>query len=511
MSLSSHACSTPPRRRPRVRPVLHLDRLEPRPLLSGITPFASFSGLISGSSADAFTLKVSPDDFQFAGGRRVILRFDARAGDDGTLDPGALNLDGPPTGLSWILTRRADVPGGTGSVTLASVGNGSTTTFRPTAQGGTEGAYEVDVSLAGDTDGNGRVDLEDIRAIRGALGRRGDDSGVAPGADVNGDGWVGLLDLLVAARNFGAATDLQPLKVTLEVDPADDPDGDDRVDADVEAVDVVGRVAPGATVRLDLGDDGSFDETATADAQGNYRFTVPLSVGVNRLAVQTADSFGQVAETRLSITRGAAAEAISVSDDFTQGDQGWEAGFADLPEDPGATYELDSGLRPLPDELGVDGTGYLLQSHNRSDDVFMFLKKHLGAEDGIVANQAYEVRFTITFASDAPSGGVGIGGAPGESVYLKAGAGPVEPRAVPQSDGTVRMNVDKGNQAIGGPAASVAGNIANGQEPVSPGPQPYVSVTREHTHTLPARADAEGNLWLLVGTDSGCWKAMSNQ
>ncbi len=62
--------------------------------------------------------------------------------------------------------------------------------------------------------------------------------------------------------------------------------------------------------------------------------------------------------------------------------------------------------------LGVNGTGYLLQSHNRSDDVFMYLKRKPAAADGIVPNQAYSVTFKITVASNAPSGSFGVGGTP---------------------------------------------------------------------------------------------------
>ena len=160
------------------------------------------------------------------------------------------------------------------------------------------------------------------------------------------------------------------------------------------------------------------------------------------------------------------------------------------------------GLRPLPSGLGVNGTGYLLQSHNRSDDVFMYLKRKLDVSDGIVPNQAYSVTFKITVASNAPSGSFGVGGAPGESVILKAGAGPVEPRGV-ANDGFVRLNVDIGDQSVGGSGASVVGNIANGQTQDGQNPVPYVSLTKEHTHTFAAQADNDGNLWLLVGTDSG--------
>jgi hypothetical protein len=48
----------------------------------------------------------------------------------------------------------------------------------------------------------------------------------------------------------------------------------------------------------------------------------------------------------------------------------------------------------------------------------------------------------------------------------------------------------------------MVGTIANGTSDESPDP-PYVSLERRHIHEFKARADARGNLWLLVGTDSG--------
>jgi hypothetical protein len=63
--------------------------------------------------------------------------------------------------------------------------------------------------------------------------------------------------------------------------------------------------------------------------------------------------------------------------------------------------------------------------------------------------------------------------------------------------------VDKGDQIIGGRYASVFGNIANGRTPDPADAEPYVTVTRTGTHAFAARSDAAGNLWLLVGTDSG--------
>jgi hypothetical protein len=193
--------------------------------------------------------------------------------------------------------------------------------------------------------------------------------------------------------------------------------------------------------------------------------------------------------------------AVTAAFDFRQGVQGWASGFADWPGGDPGSYELDSGIRPLPTELGA-GDGFMIQGNNHSDDLFMFLKRRLTTADDILPNQSYRVRFDIRFGSNAPSGGAGVGGAPGEGVTLKAGGGAIEPLVIPVG-GRLQMNVDKSDQILGGRYASVLGNIANGLPPNPGGPAPYVSVTRSGTHPFAARSDSAGNLWLLIGTDSG--------
>ncbi len=157
-------------------------------------------------------------------------------------------------------------------------------------------------------------------------------------------------------------------------------------------------------------------------------------------------------------------QTIELDYDFRRGGTlGWTADFADYPPNIGTGYELDARLRFMPRKLTrVPKRGFYIQGHNRSADLFMFLKRRLTTADGIVAGQTYRIEYLITLASNAPSRCVGIGGAPGESVFLKAGASSIEPLAVLQPNGYLRMNVDKGNQAQSGTAASVAGNIANG-------------------------------------------------
>jgi hypothetical protein len=198
----------------------------------------------------------------------------------------------------------------------------------------------------------------------------------------------------------------------------------------------------------------------------------------------------------------AISSSVRLESDFRDGAQGWEAGFAEYSPET-VDMMLEAGSRPLPSELGINGTGYYLQGMNHSDDLFMFLKRRLGPDDGVVPGQEYRVMFTIVFASNAPSGAVGIGGSPGGSVYLKAGASVVEPEVyLDSADNHYHMNVDKGEgNEPGGEAASKVGDIANG---LSAEEDPrYVSLKRQHEHQDTVNASQDGELWLLVGTDSG--------
>ncbi|HXH69158.1 MAG TPA: hypothetical protein VNI60_02305 [Pyrinomonadaceae bacterium] len=198
---------------------------------------------------------------------------------------------------------------------------------------------------------------------------------------------------------------------------------------------------------------------------------------------------------------------VEIEYNFKSGSSGWTADFADYnpATNDSGFYELYNGIRLMPRKLTyVSRRGFYIQGNNHSDDLFMFLKRRLTAADGIVAGQTYRIEYVIKLASDAPSGCGGIGGTPGESVYLKAGASSVEPLAVLQPNGYLRMNIDKGNQSQGGTAASVAGNIANGIPCAAVFPlSKFALIERLHQHTTNVTANANGELWLLVGTDSG--------
>lgn len=185
---------------------------------------------------------------------------------------------------------------------------------------------------------------------------------------------------------------------------------------------------------------------------------------------------------------------------FRYGSKGWLPGFTDYSLKT-SDLRMLAELRELPDELAAGGTAYFLQGMNRSDDLFMFLKKQVTQAEGIEPNASYHVAFALQLASNAQKGCSGVGGAPGESVYLKAGVVADEPLAVLEQEGDVRLSADKGQQAEGGAAAGVVGNIANG---VACGTTDatYVRLQKDYAHATPVQTDDRSSLWLLLGTDS---------
>jgi len=193
---------------------------------------------------------------------------------------------------------------------------------------------------------------------------------------------------------------------------------------------------------------------------------------------------------------GQAAAAKTYSYDFSNGAEGWSADFSDY-SPSSIEMELQAGVAPLPTGT-ADGDGFFIQGNNHSDDLYMFLKRHLGPADGITAGRRYSVQSSVTFWSNSPDC-VGVGGSAGGSVYLKAGASTAEP-VVSLVDNRYQVSLDKNEQAGEGTDATVLGNIDSGETCKS---KKWVKVTRMSSTTLEVRADDVSNLWLNVGTESG--------
>lgn len=190
-------------------------------------------------------------------------------------------------------------------------------------------------------------------------------------------------------------------------------------------------------------------------------------------------------------------EPLTVRADFSTGQHGWAAGFADYPVGNDEIFMFESDYRNLPAPLDTSQRALFISGVNRSDDLWMYWK---GQIIGFAPNTHYRARFDVEFATNVPSGCIGVGGSPGESVWVKAGATAIEPESVVVS-GWYRMNIDKGNQSTSGQNGVVLGDVANSQ---TCGQQPQWELKQVTSmETIEVTADADGRVWLFVGTDSG--------
>lgn len=191
--------------------------------------------------------------------------------------------------------------------------------------------------------------------------------------------------------------------------------------------------------------------------------------------------------------------ATELTYNFAEGMNGWEGGFADLPVGDLENNVLDIRLEQLPAETGTTDQAILIEGQNTSDDLFMFLKRKV---EELEPSTTYEVVFDIELASQYPETSVGIGGSPGGSVFLKAGATSQEPEPVEVEEASTsyyRMNIDKGNQSQDGADMMGIGTIGIEGEEFS-----YELIKRGNPgNPFVVTTDSEGGLWLIIGTDSG--------
>lgn len=181
---------------------------------------------------------------------------------------------------------------------------------------------------------------------------------------------------------------------------------------------------------------------------------------------------------------------------FINDAQGWEGDFADYPVGTEEFMELEFDYAPLPSPLDSTQGAIKLSGANHSDDLFMYMKRRI---TGLLPETVYYITFIVEFASNVPDDQVGIGGSPGESVWIKVGATDIEPEKVVDDMDYYRMNINKGGQSQGGDDMLVIGDFSNDTDQ-----QVYTikTVTNDEQEFAVMPNDA-GELWLIVGTDSG--------
>jgi hypothetical protein len=188
----------------------------------------------------------------------------------------------------------------------------------------------------------------------------------------------------------------------------------------------------------------------------------------------------------------------SLNFDFNQEMHSWQPGFSDYPvgKDDSIFYELKYAYTDAPAGISA-GKSIMISGNNHSDDLFMYLKRQV---TGLKPDAYYSLTFTVELASNAATGSIGIGGSPGEAVFLKAGASDIEPRSIVQN-GNYAMNIDKGNQSTAGTNMITIGDIATSKQSGE-----YAIINRSssiYNTPFEAQTNSDGELWLIVGTDSG--------
>ena len=145
----------------------------------------------------------------------------------------------------------------------------------------------------------------------------------------------------------------------------------------------------------------------------------------------------------------------------------------------------------------LSGQGLRIAGTNHSDDLFVYVWRLV---DGLDPGQRYRVHWTLQVVAEVPAGCMGVGGSPGEGVTVKAGVASRQPATV-VVDGEYLFNQDKGAQTQGGAEAVVLGDLtSSGTDCVAVPPE---RKTMSGEQPAAVRADAQGRVWLWVGTDSG--------
>ncbi|MEM0962129.1 MAG: hypothetical protein AAGK21_06250 [Bacteroidota bacterium] len=190
---------------------------------------------------------------------------------------------------------------------------------------------------------------------------------------------------------------------------------------------------------------------------------------------------------------------------FATSAEGWTADIADYDDDMLQEIGFVFEHRPSPDGFqGSDGALYL-RGKNVSDDLLMYAKRRVS---GLVPGATYVLSGSVVIGTPYGAGCDGPGGPPGEAVVVKLGASSAEPTTVPATrDGTAGnvLSIDIGGQNLqsrGADGISIGDVAADGGTCSGDGPSvPKTLMILDGQLTVDA--DSDGQVWLLVGTDSG--------
>lgn len=267
------------------RRIFHVavEAVEPRTMLSGVAGTFAVLHQPAGSSTP-LTIDLGGGAFRRGAGGRVLVTI-VDTSDDGASAPGAMALKAAARGSSE--RELAAHSGGPRGDLIEALSPGR---FSVAVGAGGESGSTLEFRLAGDVNGDFRVDGRDLRALRARIkaGADGSDPGAADG---DGDGVISRADLRLASRNLGAATTIRPLAATAGLDGASDPNGDGVVV--IPGVTIRGAARPGTEVRLVGGGGASVGPSVATGKGGTFTATATVPMGDSTVYALVTDRFGQ--------------------------------------------------------------------------------------------------------------------------------------------------------------------------------------------------------------------------
>ncbi|MDP9193006.1 MAG: dockerin type I repeat-containing protein [Acidobacteriota bacterium] len=179
---------------------------------------ASFNGTIStASQQDTVAFEVDSTAYQTNGSGSIGFIF-VMSNAGGSVDPGLIDVESNGIGSVSDNLRRPDTAGSSASVALAALTSGK---YKITVRSEhkTTGAYRLDVLLAGDANGDYKVDAADTALISQLSVTKIGEAPYTTAADVDRNGLINGGDRQRAQANLGAAapspSEENPLEVSL--------------------------------------------------------------------------------------------------------------------------------------------------------------------------------------------------------------------------------------------------------------------------------------------------------
>ena len=180
---------------------------------------------------------------------------------------------------------------------------------------------------------------------------------------------------------------------------------------------------------------------------------------------------------------------------FNNDTDGWQPFFSDYPAGDEANFELLFERSNLPDPLDNAVPALKISGNNHSDDLLSFIFRKF---DGLQPGKTYSVTFDVNMASNAPTNSIGIGGSP--DLAFGVGGISTQPGNTTDGDGWYRPNFTSELQSrLSNNVLNVAGTIGVGDDATD-----FTLINRNNKEEpVMVTASNKGELWLMMGTDSG--------